>query len=78
MDINSDKIELIDWIIRQEDALPIKRMKVLIAEMESDNQDINKIVGQTIKGVRVTKQMLVLKIMQSLKKKTLKTTFRLI
>lgn len=67
MDINSDKIELIDWIIKQEDPLPIKKLKALIAELDSDSQDISKIVGQTTKGVRVTKQMLVQKIMQSLK-----------
>lgn len=67
MDINNDKIELIEWIINQEDANQLKRLKTLITELDSDSQDINKVVGQTTKGVRVTKQMLVQKIMQSLK-----------
>lgn len=67
MDINNDKIELIEWIINQEDANQLKRLKTLITEWDSDSQDINKVVGQTTKGVRVTKQMLVQKIMQSLK-----------
>lgn len=67
MDINNDKIELIEWIINQEDANQLKKLKTLITELDSDSQDINKVVGQTTKGVRVTKQMLVQKIMQSLK-----------
>lgn len=67
MNINDEKLALISWIVAQEKIDQLLQLKSFIDRLDSAEQDISKIVGQTPKGVRVSKQMLVEKLMISLK-----------
>jgi type II secretory pathway component PulC len=60
------KLELIDWIVRQEKAEQLQPLLDVIRNADIKEQDKSKIVGYRVKGQRITKEMLVMSIQQSL------------
>jgi hypothetical protein len=65
-DIQKAKLELIEWIVRQE---KMERLESLFNAMRSTDQheqDKSKLVGYRVKGQPVTKEMLIAAIQQSL------------
>ncbi len=66
MEFANEKLAIIDWLLIQDNKYTIDQINALIGELESEKQDSSKIVGQTPKGVRVSKTMLVQRIVSSL------------
>jgi hypothetical protein len=66
MEFANEKLAIIDWLLKQDKKYAIDQINELIKDLESEKQDSSRIVGQTPKGVRVSKTMLVQRIMSSL------------
>jgi hypothetical protein len=66
MEFANEKLAIIDWLLKQENKYAIDQINALIGELESEKQDSSKIVGQTPTGERVSKTMLVQRIVSSL------------
>ena len=65
-DLNQGKLELIEWIVRQEKLEHLQPLLDVIRNVDLKEQDKSKIVGYKVKGQQVTKEMLVLSIQQAL------------
>ncbi len=66
MDINEEKLLLIEWILKQEKLSAIEKVKKVISDLDHEARDSSKIVGQTPKGSRVSKKMLVERLARSI------------
>lgn len=66
MDISKDKLTIIEWVVMQQSASNIEKVRNYIDSLVASEKDTSKIVGQTTKGDRVTKRQLVERIMVSL------------
>ncbi len=66
MDISKDKLTIIEWVVTQQSAANIEKVRTFIDSLVASEKDTSKIVGQTTKGDRVTKRQLVERIMISL------------
>lgn len=66
MEHANDKLAIIHWLIQQNDAFTINQIKMLMDEIEADKKDSSRIVGQTARGVRVSKKQLVERLQASL------------
>ena len=66
MDISKDKLTIIEWVVTQQSPANIEKVRTFIDTLVASEKDTSKIVGQTIKGDRVTKRQLVERIMTSL------------
>ena len=58
-DISKEKLQLIEWILKQEKMTALKPLTEIILALERDTADTNKIVGYRSRGVRVTYKELV-------------------
>jgi len=65
-DLHQGKLELIEWIVRQEKVEHLQPLLDIIHNVDLKEQDKSKIVGYKVKGQRVTKEMLVLSIQQAM------------
>jgi hypothetical protein len=61
-----EKIQIIDWIIRQENAGNLKAISELIQRIEKDSAESVRIVGYKAKGGPVTMSQLILNVKDSL------------
>lgn len=66
MDISKDKLAIIEWVVNQQNALNIERVRQFIENIDASDRDTSKIVGQNTKGDRVTKRQLVERVIASL------------
>jgi hypothetical protein len=66
MEFANEKLAIIDWLLKQDNIYTIDQINVLIGELESEKKDSSKIVGHTPRGLRVSKTMLVQRIVSSL------------
>jgi hypothetical protein len=66
MEHANEKLAIIHWLIQQNDAFTINQVKMLMEEIEADKKDSSRIVGQTPRGVRVSKKQLVERLQASL------------
>ncbi len=58
-EISKEKLQLIEWILKQEKLAALKPLSEIIAAMERDTADSNRVVGYRSRGVRVTHKELV-------------------
>jgi hypothetical protein len=65
-DLSKEKLQLIEWILKQEKASCLKSISDLIVRLENQSADSSKIVGYRSKGLRVTKAELIKSISESL------------
>jgi hypothetical protein len=65
-DLSKEKLQLIEWILKQEKASCLKSISELIVKIENQSADSSKIVGYRSKGLRVTKAELIKSINESL------------
>lgn len=65
-DYAREKIQIIDWIIRQENANNLKAVSEFIQRMEKESAESVRIVGYRAKGVAVTLNQLIVSIQSSL------------
>jgi hypothetical protein len=61
-----EKIQIIDWIIRQENTSNLKAISELIQRIEKESAESVRIVGYKAKGVPVTMSQLILNVKDSL------------
>ncbi len=66
IDLSKEKLQLIEWILKQEKPSTLKSISDLIAKLENQSADSSKIVGYRSKGLRVTKAELIKSISESL------------
>lgn len=65
-DLNEEKLLLIDWIIKQDKLSSLEKVKKVISDHDNEARDSSKIVGQTPKGSRVSKKVLVERLARSI------------
>jgi hypothetical protein len=65
-DIQYAKLELIEWIVRQENIECLEPLFQAMRSADQHEQDKSKLVGYRVKGQPVTKEMLIAAIQQSL------------
>ncbi|MFN6379089.1 MAG: hypothetical protein ACK4WD_07430 [Flavobacteriales bacterium] len=66
MDISKDKLAIIEWVVNQQNAFNIERVRQFVDTIDASDRDTSKIVGQNTKGDRVTKRQLVERVIASL------------
>jgi hypothetical protein len=66
MDISKDKLAIIEWVVNQQNAFNIERVRQFVDNIDASDRDTSKIVGQNTKGDRVTKRQLVERVIASL------------
>ncbi|MFN0031557.1 MAG: hypothetical protein ACKVOR_05305 [Flavobacteriales bacterium] len=58
-DIHREKLQLIEWILKQEKMAMLKPLHDAIAAMDRDTDDAGRVVGYRARGLRVTRKQLV-------------------
>lgn len=66
MDISKEKLAIIEWVVNQQNPSHLERVKLFVENIDASDRDTSKIIGQTVKGDRVTKRQLVERIIVSL------------
>jgi hypothetical protein len=54
-----EKLDIIEWVIQQEDLDSFKKIKALIQQLESEKFSNAKVIGQKPNGTRVSRTELV-------------------
>lgn len=66
-DLSKEKLQLIEWILKQDQTASLKPLKEAITAMEQDVADTNRIVGQRSRGLRVTRKQLVERLIEAIR-----------
>ena len=66
MDIQQEKLAIIEWVIRQEKTSDLQKISKIIHQLDKEISDKNKIVGYRSPGVRVSRSELIRSIESSL------------
>ncbi len=66
MDISKEKLAIIEWVVNQQNPQHLERVRLFVENIDASDRDTSKIIGQTVKGDRVTKRQLVERIIISL------------
>jgi hypothetical protein len=65
-DLSREKLLLIEWVVKQESAHPIKALSRMVHDIDKETSDSNRLAGYRSRGLRVSTGQLVESIRHSL------------